>query len=133
VSLELGGSNAIANLWPEPYAGRWGARTKDVLENRLHDLVCDGRLRLRAAQRLEARNWVAAYRRFVGPRPPAPAPSSGSTSAGGYYLSSYASARTIYCSDDPQWRTLSRAYRRHFRTLAAARKAFPGYRLHRPC
>ena len=132
VSLELGGSNAIANLWPEPYAGRWGARTKDVLENRLHDLVCAGRLRLRLAQRLEARNWVAAYRRFVGTRPAAPT-SSGSPSAGGYYLSSYPSAHTIYCADDPEWRTLSAAYRRHFRTLAAARRAFPGYRLHQPC
>src|SRR4029079_19325964 len=50
VSLELGGSNAIANLWPEPYAGRWGARTKDVLEDRLHDLVCAGTIRLRYAQ-----------------------------------------------------------------------------------
>ena len=42
VSLEIGGSNSIRNLWPEPYAGRWGARTKDVLENKLHDLVCTG-------------------------------------------------------------------------------------------
>jgi hypothetical protein len=66
VSLELGGSNAIANLWPEPYAGRWGARTKDALENRLHALVCSGQLALRAAQRMEATNWVAAYRRFIG-------------------------------------------------------------------
>ena len=49
ISLELGGSNAIRNLWPEPYAGRWGARTKDVLENRLHDLVCAQRLSLPAA------------------------------------------------------------------------------------
>ena len=71
VSLELGGSNAIANLWPEPYAGRWGARTKDALENRLHDLVCSGAIRLRAAQRIEARNWVAAYRRYVGSPPAA--------------------------------------------------------------
>ncbi|HEU5046186.1 MAG TPA: hypothetical protein VFT75_18845 [Nocardioidaceae bacterium] len=71
VSLELGGSNAIANLWPEPYAGRWGARTKDVLENRLHDLVCSGQLGLRRAQRLEATDWVAAYRRFVGGTPTA--------------------------------------------------------------
>ena len=46
VSLEVGGSNAVTNLWPEPYAGRWGARTKDVLENRLHDLVCSGQLSL---------------------------------------------------------------------------------------
>jgi hypothetical protein len=85
VSLEIGGSNAIANLWPEPYAGRWGARTKDVLENRLHDLVCSGRIGLRAAQRIEAANWVAAYRRYVGGTPSAPAPSgsSGSGAAGG--------------------------------------------------
>ena len=37
ISLELGGSNAIKNLGLEPYAGRWGAQNKDVLENRLHD------------------------------------------------------------------------------------------------
>jgi hypothetical protein len=66
ISLELGGSNAIANLWPEPYAGRWGARTKDALENRLHALVCSSRLALHAAQHMEATNWVAAYRRFIG-------------------------------------------------------------------
>ncbi len=46
ISLELGGSNAIRNLWPEPYAGRWGARTKDVLENRMHTLVCSGQMSL---------------------------------------------------------------------------------------
>ena len=82
VSLELGGSNAIANLWPEPYAGRWGARTKDVLENRLHDLVCSGAIRLRYAQRIESRNWVAAYRRYVG-TPPAASYGSGGASGGG--------------------------------------------------
>ena len=69
VSLEIGGSNAIANLWPEPYAGRWGARTKDVLEDRLHELVCDGRLGLRRAQRIEAADWPLAYRRYVGGTP----------------------------------------------------------------
>lgn len=82
VSLELGGSNAISNLWPEPYAGRWGARTKDVLENRLHDLVCAGVLRLRSAQRIEARNWVAAYRRYVGSPPAAPTSALGSSGGG---------------------------------------------------
>jgi hypothetical protein len=78
VSLELGGSNAITNLWPEPYAGRWGARTKDVLENRLHDLVCAGTITLAYAQRIEAHNWVFAYRRYVGTRPA----SSGSGGSG---------------------------------------------------
>lgn len=78
VSLELGGSNAITNLWPEPYAGRWGARTKDALENRLHDLVCAGTIGLRYAQGIEAANWVTAYRRYVGSPPPA-VPTTGTT------------------------------------------------------
>src|SRR6185503_17230124 len=83
VSLEVGGSNAITNLWPEPYAGRWGARTKDVLEDRLHDLVCSGTIGLRYAQRIEARNWVAAYRRYVGTPPAATSSGGGSTGSAG--------------------------------------------------
>jgi hypothetical protein len=137
VSLEIGGSNAIANLWPEPYAGRWGARTKDVLEDRLHELVCDGRLGLRRAQRLEASDWVLAYRRYVGGTPTAPGPAGsgagGGSSAGGYYASSYPSASTIYCADDPEWRSLSATYLVHFTTFAQARRRFPGYHLHRLC
>jgi len=128
VSLELGGSNDIRNLWPEPYVGRWGARTKDVLENRLHDLVCSGRLRLRFAQRIEARNWVAAYRRY-GVAVAVPHASS----AVGFYASSYPTAHTIYCADDPSWKNLARRYLRHFATLARARRRFPGYRLHGRC
>lgn len=134
ISLELGGSNAIRNLWPEPYAGRWGARTKDVLENRLHDLVCSNQLSLRSAQRQEARNWVAAYRRYVGGAPGTGGGAGGSgPSPGGYYASSYPSATTIYCADDPAWRTLSKTYLVHFRTWARAHGRFPSYHLHRPC
>jgi hypothetical protein len=137
VSLEIGGSNAIANLWPEPYAGRWGARTKDVLENRLHELVCSGRLALRQAQRIEARDWVAAYRRYVGGTPRAatsrPSAPAGGSGAGGYYASSFGTASTIYCADDDAWRELSTRYLRHFRTWAAAHRRFPGYHLHQPC
>jgi hypothetical protein len=66
VSLELGGSNAITNLWPEHYYDPWGARTKDRLENRLHALVCDGQLKLASAQRQEATNWIKAYKKYVG-------------------------------------------------------------------
>lgn len=65
ISLELGGSNAISNLWPEPYAGAWGARTKDRLENKLHSLVCSGQLTLASAQWQEASDWVTAYTRYV--------------------------------------------------------------------
>ena len=140
ISLEIGGSNDIRNLWPEPYAGKWGARTKDQVENALHDLVCAGRLRLRAAQQIEAANWVAAYERYVSPVPLAHSKysydgggGSGSASAGGYYASSYPTAYTIYCADDPEWRSLSKTYLVHFPTLAAALKRFPGRHLHRPC
>jgi hypothetical protein len=131
ISLELGGSNAIRNLWPEPYAGRWGARTKDVLENRLHELVCDGHLSLGSAQRQEARDWVAAYRKYVGS--PTTTPVGSVTSPGGFYASSYPTASTIYCADDPTWHELSKTYLVHFATFAQAKARFPGYRLHRPC
>jgi hypothetical protein len=64
VSLELGGApNDARNLWPEP--GR-SPNPKDRLENRLHELVCTGRLSLSAAQRQIATNWVAAYHRLFG-------------------------------------------------------------------
>ena len=50
ISLELGGSNDIRNLWPEPYTGDDNARDKDVMENRLHDEVCAGTITLAQAQ-----------------------------------------------------------------------------------
>src|SRR3954470_5344394 len=62
VSLELGGSNGRANLFPEAASPRPGSHEKDRLENALHRDVCAGRISLRRAQRLIAGNWVAAYR-----------------------------------------------------------------------
>ena len=62
VSLELGGSNDIANLYPEKAtlpAGAPGYHVKDKLENKLHALVCDGSMTLRSAQRGIATNWQA--------------------------------------------------------------------------
>ena len=60
VSLELGGSNSIANLWPESYWTQpWNAHVKDKVENKLHELVCAGRLSLNEAQREIATNWIA--------------------------------------------------------------------------
>jgi hypothetical protein len=61
VSLELGGSNSRANLFPEAASPRPGSHQKDRLENRLHDEVCSGQITLRRAQRLIATDWVAAY------------------------------------------------------------------------
>ena len=57
IPLELGGSNAIENLWPEAYAGSRGARTKDVQENTLHRKVCARQIVLKSAQRRMVRDW----------------------------------------------------------------------------
>jgi hypothetical protein len=71
ITPELGGSATIRNLWPEPYSSRsWNARTKDLLEQRLHVLVCSGQLDLSTAQREIATNWVDAYHRYVGVKEP---------------------------------------------------------------
>jgi hypothetical protein len=67
IALELGGApNNVRNLWPEPYASSAGARTKDLVENQLHDLVCAGRISLRAAQHAIATNWWQAYQLYGG-------------------------------------------------------------------
>ena len=58
VPLEIGGSNAVSNLWPERADD---ARRKDRLEDSLHRAVCAGRTSVRRAQRIIARNWVAAF------------------------------------------------------------------------
>ncbi len=69
VPLELGGSNAIANLFPEPGSGPANYHVKDALENRAKTEVCDGQLSLRTARRGFARNWEALYRRVFGHTP----------------------------------------------------------------
>jgi hypothetical protein len=65
VPLELGGSNAAKNLWPEAASPKPGFHEKDRLENALHERVCSGAMSLTRAQHLFERNWVAAYRRYV--------------------------------------------------------------------
>lgn len=60
ISLELGGSNDIWNLWPESFDTQpWNAHTKDKLENRLRRLVCDGTLSLGEAQAAIANHFVS--------------------------------------------------------------------------
>jgi hypothetical protein len=69
VSLELGGSNDIANLYPEEATftnHAPGFHIKDRLENRLHDLVCAGSLSLRSVQRQIASNWQVLYKKVFG-------------------------------------------------------------------
>lgn len=61
VSLELGGSNDIANLWPEAASPTPGFHEKDKVENYLHDQVCSGAISLHQAQVEIATNWLTVY------------------------------------------------------------------------
>ena len=71
ISLELGGSNSVRNLWPQSYkTSPWNAHVKDKLENRLHADVCSGKLALKAAQQEIARDWIASYKRTFGTNAP---------------------------------------------------------------
>lgn len=61
ISLELGGSNDISNLWPQAAKPQPGFHEKDKVENYLHDQVCSGVISLVEAQHEIATNWLAVY------------------------------------------------------------------------
>lgn len=62
VSLELGGTNSVSNLWPEPNkSGATGTTNpKDAIETQLNKAVCSHKVTLAAAQKAIAHNWVTA-------------------------------------------------------------------------
>jgi len=59
IPLELGGSNGMRNLWPQPIVD---AARKDQVESELHAAVCTGAMLLERAQRAIARDWRTAVR-----------------------------------------------------------------------
>jgi hypothetical protein len=80
IPLELGGNNSIPNLWPELNDHPKGyLNSKDILENRLHDLVCTGAVTLQSAQAQIATNWVLTFFRYFDKWPSGGAPTSTST------------------------------------------------------
>jgi len=64
VSLELGGSNDISNLWPEAASPKPGFHEKDKVENYLNSQVCSGAISLQEAQVEIATNWLDVYNRM---------------------------------------------------------------------
>ncbi len=62
ISLELGGSNDIANLWPEAASPTPGFHQKDDVENYLHQKLCGGQISLKEAQYLISNKWLAVYK-----------------------------------------------------------------------
>ena len=69
ITPDLGGTESVRNLWPQPYSARWNAYVKDKLERKLHQLVCAGKLDLPTAQHAIAADWIGAYKRYVGDDP----------------------------------------------------------------
>jgi len=70
MSLELRGSNDIANLFPEKRDVAPGYIVKDALENRLHDIVCtEHAMTLRQVQRAIATNWETLFKKVYGVAP----------------------------------------------------------------
>jgi hypothetical protein len=66
VPLAVGGHpRKLVNLMLQPYEGALGARQKDRLELKLHDMVCAGELDLATAQREIGSDWGDAYERYV--------------------------------------------------------------------
>jgi len=65
ISLELGGSNDIANLWPEAANPKPGFHEKDKVENYLHEQICSGAMSLADAQRFIATGWLDVYQQYL--------------------------------------------------------------------
>jgi len=73
IAPRLGGTEDIRNLWPEPYRTHvWNAHVKDALEERLHQMVCSGKLDLLTAQHDIATDWIAAYKKYFHTNTPLP-------------------------------------------------------------
>ena len=65
ISPQLGGTQDISNLWPEPSASTaWNMQAKDALENRLRQMVCRGNISLTTAQQDLATDWISAYKKY---------------------------------------------------------------------
>lgn len=61
IPLELGGSNEIANLFPEVDEPRPGYHEKDLVENYLNHEMCKGTISLAFAQKQIAENWLFVW------------------------------------------------------------------------
>jgi hypothetical protein len=61
VPLELGGApRDPTNLWPEPHYGTRTAYTKDGVETKLKNAVCNGQITLSSARSAIRTNWTTA-------------------------------------------------------------------------
>jgi hypothetical protein len=65
IPISLGGSNDVENLWPLPPNKDMGPDQKKELDAKLHSMVCDKSITLKAAQDAIKKDWVKAYQQYV--------------------------------------------------------------------
>jgi hypothetical protein len=145
ISLELGGSNDLSNLWPEPAKPTPGFHEKDKVENYLHSQLCSGKITLVQAQQDISVRWLAIYASVYGGVSPAAIPAQNlssvaplktaptlsaqppiqTQSAGAFYTSSYGTAKYYYPATCSGWKSLSTSYLKSFGSLGALLVAYP--------
>jgi hypothetical protein len=146
ISLELGGSNDIANLYPESYTIQYNAHVKDTFENYLHSQICSNKIPVAVAQTEIATDWLKyylAWKNGTNVPPPAvqvtatPTPvtttQTSSTSGAAYYTSSYGSSKYYYPASCSAWKTLSSKYLVSFPSLDALLTKYPSQTLSPQC
>jgi len=65
ISLQIGGTNEIPNLFPQRTTGEINSRTKDKIENYLKREVCKGQMTLEEAQRLIVDDWLSVWEDYL--------------------------------------------------------------------
>ena len=65
IPLSLGGTNDPDNIWPLPSNKDMGPEQKKALDLKLHELVCNKTITLKAAQDAIKKDWVKAYNEYV--------------------------------------------------------------------
>jgi hypothetical protein len=137
IPLELGGSPAsVLNLFPEPYAEPYGARSKDKAENYLHGQVCSGTMTLVVAQEEIKTNWVSVYTDCCSTATTQPAATAATTTQSSghtFYMSTYRTSKYYYCDTDPGWKSLSTTYLKSYPSEAALLADYPSQVLHASC
>ena len=138
IPLEIGGSNDLTNLWPEPATPTPGFHQKDQFENIEHGQVCNGTISVPEAQRRMVSDWYLYWEEEVGgttpttsasvQSAPAPAPQATATADASRPTTRppYHTATYWYPASCSGWQSLSKAYLEAFPTLEALLATYPG-------
>ena len=137
IPLEIGGSNDLTNLWPEPATPSPGFHQKDQFENFEHGQVCNGKISVAEAQSRMVSDWyfyweeevegaTATASPPVQSAPPLPQATTTADASPAYYTSSYHTAKYWYPASCSGWHSLSKVYLEAFPTLEALLEKHPG-------